>query len=267
MSSMDTSTTTSTMTSNVDRDGQIRRFAAHGHAQLASAGGLTLLKGVFEPGWRWSRDVAPIARTASCQIRHLGHVLSGRMHVSFPDGSEVEVGPGDLFDLAPGHDAWVVGDEPCVMVDFSVDAIRYAQPRSMAASDPAVDDPAMDVVRRGYAAFNAGDIETLRELFADDVVQHVPGRSPLAGTYQGADTVLGYYGRLAELTDGTFRAHLVETHGDGAGRVTAIHQIAATRNGATRFSHGSILFTVVDGRVTDLLELHADLAEDDAFFA
>ncbi|HET8602006.1 MAG TPA: nuclear transport factor 2 family protein [Segeticoccus sp.] len=261
---MTSTETTTMMTSNIDRDGQTRPFVGHGQAQLASAGGVSMLRGVFEPGWRWTQDLGPIAGTSSCQARHLGYVVSGRMHIVTADGSEGDIGPGDLFDLAPGHDAWVVGDEACVMVDVSPDATRYAQPASAATASP---DPAMDVVRRGYAAFNAGDVDTLRTLLASDVVQHVPGTSSLAGTYKGVDNVLGYYGKLGEMTDGTFRVFLIETHGDGAGHVTALHQLTAVRNGTTRVTHGSILFTVTGGRVTDLLELRADLAGDDAFFA
>lgn len=256
---------TSMLTCNLDRDGESRQFAAHGHAQLASVGGLSLLKGVFEPGWRWSQDVGPIAGTASCQTRHLGYTISGRMHVVFDDGAEVEIGPGDMCDLPPGHDAWVVGDEACVMVDSSPAATRYAQAPMPGVA--ATEDTAMALVERGYAAFNTGDVATLRAVLADDVVQHVPGHGPLAGTYKGVDAVLGYYGKLGELTGGTFRAALVETHGDGEGHVTALHQIGATRNGMTRYSRGSIIFTVVNDRATDLLELHADLSGDDAFFA
>lgn len=253
------------MTCNLDRDGEHRQFGAHGQATLASVGGLSLLKGVFEPGWRWSQDVAPIAGTTSCRTRHLGYTMSGRMHIAFDGGGETEIGPGDLFDLPPGHDAWVVGDEACVMIDYSPAATRYARP--VAAGVTSSEDSSMALVERGYAAFNTGDVDTLRTVFAGDVTQHVPGDGPLAGTYKGVDAVLGYYGKLGELTNGTFRAVLIETHGDGAGHVTAVHQISATRNGTTRFSRGSILFTVVDDKATDLLELHADLAGDDAFFA
>ncbi|MGH3413847.1 MAG: nuclear transport factor 2 family protein [Marmoricola sp.] len=249
---------------NLETDGERRSFAGHGHAILASAGGLSVLKGVFEPGWRWSVDVAPIVGTSSCPTRHLGVVVSGRMHVVTDGGAETEVGPGDVFDLAPGHDAWVVGDEACVMLDYSPAATQYARPAT--ASAPARDS-AMELVERGYAAFNAGDIDTLRSLLASDVVQYVPGSSPLAGTYKGVDNVLGYYGHLAELTDGTFRVDLVETHGDGEGNVTAVHQTTATRGGTTRVSRGSIQFTVVADRATELRELHADLPGDDAFFA
>ena len=122
-------------------------------------------------------------------------------------------------------------------------------------------------MRKGYQAFNTGDIATLKGLFSHDVIQHVPGESPTAGDYKGADAVLSYYGKLAEMTDGTFRAHLVDVHGDGHGHVTAIHVTAATRNGVTRVSRGSIVFTFLGDKVTDLLELHADLAGDDAFLS
>jgi len=222
-----------------------------------------VLRGVFEPGWRWSQDVAPIAGTASCQVRHLGYLISGRMHVALDDGTAVDLSPGDIFDLPPGHDAWVIGDEVCVMVDVSPEATRYAQPVPQSESV----DEALALVERGYAAFNSGDVATLRGVMSADVVQHVPGRGPLAGTYRGIENVLGYYGKLGELSGGTFRAVLVETHGDGEGHVTAVHQTRATRNGATRVTRGSILFTIVNGAAIDLLELHQDLAGDDAFFA
>lgn len=250
------------MTSNLEREGTTRQFG-HGHAILGSAGGLSLMKAVFEPGWRWSVDVAPVAGTASCQTRHLGYVLSGQMHIRLDDGTDMEIGPDEVFDLPAGHDAWVLGDEPCIMLDYSPEAIGYAA----GPGGTVVDDEAMAIVRRGYAAFNVGDFDTLRALLANDVVQHVPGEGPLAGTYKGVDSVLGYYGRLGELTGGTFRAVLVEVHGDRQGHATALHQSRATRNGTTRVSRGSIVFTVVAGKVTDLLELHGDLAGDDAFLA
>jgi quercetin dioxygenase-like cupin family protein len=84
-------------------------------------------RGVFEPGWRWSQHVKPIAGTGSCQTAHLGYVLSGRMHVVMDDGSEGECGPGDVVSIGPGHDAWIVGDEPCVFVDFGQIG-SYAKP-------------------------------------------------------------------------------------------------------------------------------------------
>lgn len=250
-------------TTNLEQAGESRKFAGHGHATLASVGGVSMLRGVFEPGWRWSQDVAPMAGTDSCQVRHLGYLITGRMHVALDDGTAVELSAGDLFDLPPGHDAWVVGDETCVMIDVSPEATRYAQPAPLGEAA----DEALALVERGYAAFNTGDVATLRAVMSPHVVQHVAGHGPLAGTYKGIDNVLGYYGRLGELSDGTFRAVLVETHTDGDGHVTAVHQTRASRNGATRITRGSILFTIANGAVIDLLELHQDLAGDDAFFA
>lgn len=248
---------------NLERDGETRPFVAHGHAVLASAGGLSLLRGVFEPGWRWSTDVAPMAGTDSCQTRHLGYVVSGRMTVRCDDGTEMTLEGGDLFDLPAGHDAWVDDDVPCILIDTSADATRYA--RGAAAGAP--DDKYMTLVRRGYDAFNRQDVDTLRTILAHDVQQHVPGSSQLAGEYKGIDAVLGYYGKLGELTQGSFRADLVDVFGDAHGHVTAMHQITATRNGTTRVSRGTILFTFLGDRATDLLEMHADLPGDDAFFA
>jgi ketosteroid isomerase-like protein len=254
-----------TQISNLERDGEARPFAAHGQAVIGSAGGLTLMRGVFEPGWRWSADVAPIAGTDSCQTRHLGFVLSGRMQVRMDGGSEVTIAAGDLFDLPAGHDAWVLGDEACVMLDYSSQATRYA--RGQTAGTAAPDDQYMTLVRRGYDAFNRGDFATLREIMSHDVAQHVPGSSQVAGEYKGIDAVLEYYRKLGELTGGQFRVDLIDVFGDGRGHVTALHQTTATRNGVTRISRGSILFTFLGERATDLVQMHADLPGDDAFFA
>ena len=84
-------------------------------------------RGVFEPGWRWSDHVKPIAGTDSCQTAHLGYVVSGRMYIVMDDGSEGECGPGDAVHIEPGHDAWTVGDEPGVMIDFG-QIQNYAKP-------------------------------------------------------------------------------------------------------------------------------------------
>jgi ketosteroid isomerase-like protein len=254
---------TEALVSNLEKSGEKRAFAANGQAVLGNAGGIALMKGTFEPGWRWSKDIAPIAGTKTCQNRHLGYVLSGRIHVTFDDGTETEIGPGDIFDLPAGHDAYVVGDKPCVMLDISSDVTRYAT-SGMAAGKG---DKYQALVQKGYAAFNAGDMETLATLMSHDVQQHVPGSSKLAGAYKGIDAVFSYYGKLAEETGGTFRAHLVETHSDAGGHVTAVHQTVATRNGVTRVSRGSILFTFLGDKVTDLLELRADNEGDDAFLA
>jgi len=75
-------------------------------------------RATFQPGWRWSKHVKPIAQTDSCQAAHLGYFVAGRMKVVMDDGQEMEFGPGDFFVIPPGHDAWTVGDEPCVIVGW-----------------------------------------------------------------------------------------------------------------------------------------------------
>lgn len=248
--------------SNLDQEGEGRPFRAHGHAVLANAGAVAVLRGTFEPGWRWSTDVAPLAGTSSCQVHHQGLVLAGSMQIRMDDGGEYELHAGDLFDIAPGHDGWVEGDEACVMLDIAPGATRYAVGRPSDIEEP--EDAGMKLVRRGYAAFNTGDVDTLRGILASDAVHHVPGSGPLAGTYKGPKQILDYYGRLAELTDGTFRADLVDVHGDRRGHVLAVHQTSSVRNGVKRVARGSILFTLLGDKVTDMLELHGDLPGDDA---
>ncbi len=108
---------------------ETRPFAAKGRAEIVNVGGMTVGRGTFEPGWRWSEHVKPIAQTDSCQAAHAAYIVSGRMSVRMDDGTEKEVGPGDIMVAAPGHDAWVIGNEPCVMVDFGASIGQYAKPR------------------------------------------------------------------------------------------------------------------------------------------
>jgi hypothetical protein len=91
-------------------------------------GTTTAARYTFQPGWRWSESVKPVAGTDSCQVRHVGVVHAGRLHVKHNDGSEGEVVPGEAYVIEPGHDAWVVGDEAFVGFEFeSKAAEEYAR--------------------------------------------------------------------------------------------------------------------------------------------
>ena len=103
---------------NFDSPDETRPFEGTGKADVVKIGGRTIGRGRFEPGWKWSENVKPIAGTESCEVSHLGYVISGRMRVFMDDGTENEAGPGDVMAIPPGHDAEVVGDEPCVSLDF-----------------------------------------------------------------------------------------------------------------------------------------------------
>ncbi len=97
---------------------EIRQFNL-GKVDVVSLGGVTFGRAIFEPGWRWSTCVKPIAGTASCMAPHLNLHISGRLHVAMDDGSEFEFGPGEISELPPGHDAWVVGNDAVVVIDIS----------------------------------------------------------------------------------------------------------------------------------------------------
>src|ERR1017187_2518564 len=96
-----------------------RRTFDKGQLELVSLGGILFGRGTFQPGWKWSTSVKPLVKTKSCEAPHLQYHVSGRLHVVMDDGSEAEFGPGDVSLLPPGHDAWVVGNEPAVVIDIT----------------------------------------------------------------------------------------------------------------------------------------------------
>ena len=103
-----------------------RREFPNGAADLVSFGGAQVGRLTFQPGFRWSNDVKPIAGTPSCDAPHFQYHLSGRLGIRMDDGTEFIAGPGDVTSLPKGHDAWVVGDEPVVVIDW-YGASNYAR--------------------------------------------------------------------------------------------------------------------------------------------
>ncbi len=97
---------------------EIRRFP-HGEVRLVTLDDIVFGEFVLQPGWRWSTDVRPIAGTAQCQHRHIGYVIRGQLHVVMDDGATMDFVAGDTYEIPPGHDAWVVGDETYHGVEFS----------------------------------------------------------------------------------------------------------------------------------------------------
>lgn len=104
---------------SLDTPEETRPFAdGMGRLELVNMKAGPVGRATFEPGWRWSSHVQPMAQTESCQASHLGYYVSGRMRVRMDDGDEIEFGPGDFAVIPPGHDAWIVGTDPCVFVDW-----------------------------------------------------------------------------------------------------------------------------------------------------
>jgi hypothetical protein len=103
---------------NLDSPEEKREFIK-GQIELVTIGDITFGRGTFQPGWKWSESVKPIAKTESCLAAHTQYHISGRLHVRMDDGTEMEYGPGDVGVVPPGHDAWVVGNEPVIVIDIT----------------------------------------------------------------------------------------------------------------------------------------------------
>jgi hypothetical protein len=125
MSSLETHQETEHKT--FDNPDEVREFP-NGRAEILKIGGGEVGRYTFQPGWRWSNDVKPIAGTHSCEVPHFQYQVSGRLAIRMDDGTELIVGPGDIASLPSGHDGWVVGDEPAVVIDW-FGASNYAKGR------------------------------------------------------------------------------------------------------------------------------------------
>jgi len=107
---------------------EVRNFEK-GKVELVSIAGATIGRATFDPGWKWSTCVKPIAKTDSCQAAHFGYQISGTLATRMDDGTEKSSRAGDVLNIPPGHDAWVVGTEPVVVIDFQgmVDYARQSK--------------------------------------------------------------------------------------------------------------------------------------------
>ena len=165
------------------------RMVPHGRVDVVELDDRVIGRMTYEPGWRWSVDVKPIAGSESCQFHHVGVTLSGRLRVQLRDGVELEVGPGDVFEFPPGHDAWVIGDEPWVSVDFEA--------------------------MRGYgAAQPSGGRRTLESILMTDIVDST-SQAIRFGPARWRDLV-GRHNELTERVVDRFEGRVVKTTGDGA---------------------------------------------------
>jgi quercetin dioxygenase-like cupin family protein len=105
----------------------VKRDCGHGKLELVSLEDTTLGRVTLNPGWKWSEHIRPMAKTEYCEASHIQYVISGRLMVVMEDGTKMELVPGDFVIIAPGHDAWVLGNEPFVAIDCSPAMKEYAQ--------------------------------------------------------------------------------------------------------------------------------------------
>src|SRR5690349_18920699 len=127
----DTTTTTATSAAkkSLDEPEEVMEFPK-GRVHVVTVGGIPFDRAVFEPGWKWSEHVKPLAGTTSCEFPHRFIVTEGSLHVRMDDGVELDIGPGDAAIIAPGHDAWVTSDGPCVMYGIDGDDADFGKPRA-----------------------------------------------------------------------------------------------------------------------------------------
>ena len=165
----------------------VRTFP-HGRVEVVELEDTVVGRMTYEPGWRWSVDVKPLAGTERCEYHHLGVTTSGRLHVLMPDGAELEIGPGDVFEIPPDHDAWVVGDEPWVSVDF-------------------------EAMRTYGRAKDARNERILASIVLTDIVDSTQRAAELGAT--AWHDLVSEHNRKASLAIDRHRGRLIKTTGDG----------------------------------------------------
>ena len=164
------------------------RQIPHGNIEVVSLDDRVVGKMTYEPGWRWSVDIKPIANTDSCQFHHFGVTISGTLRTQMRDGTELEINPGDVFEIPPGHDAWVVGDEPWVSIDF-------------------------EAMRTYARATPSGGRRAVATILLTDIVDST-ARAVALGPERWRETV-GRHNELAERTIDGHEGRLIKTTGDG----------------------------------------------------
>ena len=139
---------------NLDNPEETRQFdGGTGRLELVNIDGGAVGRATFEPGWQWSKHVKPIAGTDSCEAAHTGYYVSGRMKVVMDNGEEMEFGPGDFAIIPSGHDAWIVGDEACVVIDWQgmADYAKRLPQKEQRQSDKQAERPAPPPARSSWS--------------------------------------------------------------------------------------------------------------------
>jgi ketosteroid isomerase-like protein len=185
---------------------EVREFP-NGQAEIVKVGGGEVGRLTFRPGWRWSRDVKPIAGTDSCLAPHFQYHLSGRLAIRMDDGHEILAGPGDVTSLPSGHDAWVVGDDPVVTVDW-FGASNYAVAGSTSTVGP------LEVVESFGAAWAAHDLEGALALVTEDCLFDATGPAPDGVSRRGPDAIRAAWQAIFDDRSATFEAEETFAAGD-----------------------------------------------------
>jgi class 3 adenylate cyclase len=147
---------------NLSNPSEVRPIG-RGQLEFVDLGDVGVGRSTYPPGWRWSEDVKPIVGTDDCEVHHVGVVISGHLHTEMADGSSMDVVPGDVFEIPPHHDAWVVGDEPWVTIDLS-GRRNFAKPRDSMADRVLATVMFTDIVGSTQLAAQLGDHQWREQL-------------------------------------------------------------------------------------------------------
>lgn len=195
-----------------DQADEVRPFAG-GRTEIFEMDDFVIGRMVMEPGWSWSKNVKPIAGTDLCMYHHLGFSVSGMAHIQMADGSEADIGPNEMYEIPPGHDSWVVGDEDWVSIDFR-GARSYARPVVASGDRILATVLFTDIVESTQMLERVGDAR-----WGDILVQHNEFVQFELDRYRGREVKRTGDGILA-LFDGPARA--VECAASIASRVRSV---------------------------------------------
>lgn len=160
--------------------GRLRRFA-NGYTSVLQLGDNVVGYGVYEPGFRWSADLAGLAGTSTCQLDHVGYAISGVLHVVTDDGQEADIREHSVYEIPPGHDAWVVGDAPFVSIDWA--SARAWRPVDEGDTDGVILTLLLtDIVDSTSTLHGLGD-----EAWGDVLARHHGQMRELLNTHQGRE--------------------------------------------------------------------------------
>ncbi len=216
---------------------EVREFPS-GRAEIIKVGDAEVGRLSFDPGWRWSTDLKPIAGTDSCTAPHFQYHLSGRLAIRMDDGTEFVAEAGDVTSLPSGHDAWVVGDEPVVVVDW-FGASNYARP------DQTPTDP-IHVVEAFGTAWAQHDLDAALAMLTDDCLFDATGPAPDGARCVGVDAIREAWKPIFDDLGARFEAEETLPAGD-----RVIQRWCYYFNGG--HVRGVDLFQVRDGKVAEKL--------------
>jgi len=229
---------------NFDAPDETRRPFEKGRIDVITVGGLTFYRETLEPGWQWSKHVKPVVGGESCQRFHIKIFLAGRQRIRMGDGTEMEFGPGDVAIMQPGHDAWVVGAEPNVLIELA-DVVQQQREDVRTKST-------LEAIQRFNDAFNRHDVDAVMAAMTEDCVFENTYPPPDGERYEGQAAVRAFWERFfTSSPQATFETEDIFACGDRC--VVRWLYRWVEQDGKRGHVRGVDVFRVRDGKVAEKL--------------